>query len=219
MISSTVIYLLDDDQRPSFSNKNYSSSEESEAEVEIKNVKSVAGLRQQARKAPMSKGVGDWEAHTRGIGAKLLLQMGYKPGKGLGKDLQGISAPIQASVRKGRGAIGAYGPETPATVGDPKVVIDYKHSLFYYHINKYYFQLTKKVEDERSKEKSQQWRKDRTERQQKNRYHYKSVEDVIEKGKKPGYILDKNTTKSNQVTIIDMTGPEKRVLRFVHKLK
>lgn len=32
--------------------------------------------------------------------------MGYQPGKGLGKSLQGRSEPVEAQVRKGRGAIG-----------------------------------------------------------------------------------------------------------------
>src|SRR6218665_382326 len=36
---------------------------------------------------------------------------GYERGKGLGKNLQGISTPVQAVLRKGRGAIGLYGPE------------------------------------------------------------------------------------------------------------
>ncbi len=33
--------------------------------------------------------------------------MGYKPGQGLGKSLQGRSEPIEAKVRKGRAAIGS----------------------------------------------------------------------------------------------------------------
>ncbi|KAI9558076.1 hypothetical protein GHT06_014829 [Daphnia sinensis] len=50
---------------------------------------------------------GEWEKHTKGIGAKLLLKMGYKPGYGLGKSLQGRSQPVEAKVRKGRAAIGS----------------------------------------------------------------------------------------------------------------
>lgn len=69
----------------------------------------------------MNQGVGNWEKHTKGIGAKLLLQMGYEPGKGLGKDLQGIAAPVEAHLRKGRGAIGAYGPEKAASIPKLKV--------------------------------------------------------------------------------------------------
>ncbi|KAJ8982355.1 hypothetical protein NQ317_013106 [Molorchus minor] len=83
----------------------------------------IAGLRRKntLNSTLINQGMGNWEKHTKGIGAKLLLQMGFQPGRGLGKDLQGISAPVEAHLRKGRGAIGAYGPEKPASV--PKVKV------------------------------------------------------------------------------------------------
>ncbi|XP_017098940.2 septin-interacting protein 1 [Drosophila bipectinata] len=155
------------------------------------------------------RNVGAWEQHTRGIGAKLLLQMGYEPGKGLGKDLQGISQPVQAHVRKGRGAIGAYGPETAASIGGKSA------------------RAIKVDEDVREakefKEQMNKWRKggaatDTQERQGK-RYYYKSVEEVIAKGNKSSHLLsEKLSKKLGNVPVIDMTGPEKRVLSGYHAL-
>lgn len=41
---------------------------------------------------------GGWEAHTRGIGSKLMLKMGYEYGKGLGKLQEGRVEPVMAVV-------------------------------------------------------------------------------------------------------------------------
>ncbi|KAM7351847.1 septin interacting protein 1 [Cochliomyia hominivorax] len=153
-----------------------------------------------------SSNVGAWEQHTRGIGAKLLLQMGYKPGKGLGKDLQGISQPVEAHVRKGRGAIGAYGPETAASVGGkgqkPQIDEDVREAKEF-------------------KEKLNKWKKAGDSKQDKSskRYYYKSVEEVLEKGKSANYIIsDKLSKKLGNVPVIDMTGPEKRILSGYHAI-
>ncbi|XP_068119599.1 zinc finger CCCH-type with G patch domain-containing protein [Hyperolius riggenbachi] len=48
--------------------------------------------------APCSSQFAGWEAHTRGIGSKLMAQMGYEFGKGLGRNSEGRIEPIQAVV-------------------------------------------------------------------------------------------------------------------------
>lgn len=45
-----------------------------------------------------SANFGGWEAHTRGIGSKLMLKMGYQYGKGLGKMQEGRVEPVMAVV-------------------------------------------------------------------------------------------------------------------------
>lgn len=54
---------------------------------------------------PPKREFGHFEAHTRGIGGKLLQQMGYEKGQGLGKQAgKGLVNPIEVSVRpKGLG--------------------------------------------------------------------------------------------------------------------
>ncbi|KAK2584135.1 hypothetical protein KPH14_006569 [Odynerus spinipes] len=42
--------------------------------------------------------LGNWEKHTRGIGSKLMEQMGYVRGTGLGKRADGIVQPVEAVV-------------------------------------------------------------------------------------------------------------------------
>lgn len=44
------------------------------------------------------KNLGVWEKHTKGFASKLMLKLGYEPGKGLGKDHQGRVQPVPIIV-------------------------------------------------------------------------------------------------------------------------
>ncbi|XP_034937559.1 tuftelin-interacting protein 11 [Chelonus insularis] len=199
----------DDDDEESMDVMNTSSESDDD---NIKNMKprsfamrlegeGIAGLRKKRtpiNPALMKTGVGSWEVHTKGIGAKLLLQMGFEPGKGLGKQLQGISAPVEAHLRKGRGAIGAYGPEKVAKVPEKKDEDAEKEKEF--------------------KAKLAHWRKTDGNVKKKTKYTYRSADQVVEEGKlKPG-LKGPIGNDMSRVKVIDMTGPEQRVLSGYHAI-
>lgn len=149
----------------------------------------------------VSKGgsnIGSWERHTTGIGSKLMKSMGYKEGMGLGKTLQGISTPVEANKRKGKGAIGFYGSERS------------ERSLKDFPVNDSDEEDKKKYE-----EQLHHWRKSSDNK--KVKYLYKSAEDVIKEGrnKKVSLIDHSHISKTK---VIDMTGPETRVLSSYHAI-
>ncbi|KAK9877327.1 hypothetical protein WA026_017723 [Henosepilachna vigintioctopunctata] len=190
------------EQAPTFPRAGFGTSHSNKFNAEISD--DIAGLR--SKKHPshstmIDRGVGNWEKYTKGVGGKLLLQMGFQPGKGLGKNLQGISAPVEAYLRKGKGSIGAYGPEKQAKIAAP-LMLDKKD-------------LKQDKENERYSESK--WKK--VSEKKKSRYYYRSVDDVIEKGKRPGaYRNSGMASELSKVKVIDMTGPQQRVLSGYHAL-
>nr|GMD75340.1 G-patch domain-containing protein [Ipomoea batatas] len=54
-----------------------------------------------------SPGFGAFENHTKGFGSKMMAKMGFVEGTGLGKDSQGITAPILATRRPKSQGLGA----------------------------------------------------------------------------------------------------------------
>ena len=165
----------------------------------------IAGMRKPGESQPISlgKGFGDWEKHTRGIGAKLLLKMGYEAGKGLGKELQGRSTIVEAHLRKGKGAIGAYGKEgnRPKAEQQP---ID-----------------SEEEEEQVYQEKLHQWKKV-GKGQPKTKYIYKTADQILEDGKWRSDITSSvhpgPDPAASKVKIIDMTGKEQRVLSSYHAI-
>ena len=160
----------------------------------------IAGMRTSGYQQPMTlgKGFGDWEKHTKGIGAKLLMKMGYQSGKGLGKDLQGRATIIEAHLRKGRGAIGAYGREKSGP--SKKERVD-----------------SEEEEEKDFKEKLHQWKRGGS-GSQKVKYIYKTADQVLEEGKWRKVSQEKPHVGSAGVKVIDMTGKEKRVLSGYHAI-
>ena len=140
----------------------------------------------------LNKDYASWEKYTTGIGSKLMAKMGYEPGKGLGKEGQGLVEPVRAHLRKGRRTgMSYFGAEKKAVadIREKKLAKDA-------HIDR----IDMDEDDQTIKEQSDpQWKKST----EKVKYSYKTVDQVLSEGLFKGKKLDTNKTK-----VLDMTGPE-----------
>lgn len=142
------------------------------------------------------KNLGAWQKNTKGIGEKLLLKMGYIPGKGLGKKNQGIVRPVEATKRRGKGAIGAHGSEHPH-LDTEDVIAD-----------------SEEEEDQQFREQLSHWRKGPGDdgKKKKVSYKYRTAADVLKSGVSKKQKKAAGDTSISKVKVIDMTQPEQRVM-------
>ncbi|ETN73492.1 hypothetical protein NECAME_18298, partial [Necator americanus] len=155
-----------------------------------------AGMRTSAVKGTVDPNVfADWTKFGKGdVVRKMMMAMGYKEGEGLGASRQGIVEPVQATVRKGRGAIGAYGKEAvgpkfgESAAETQRRLADQREST--------------KIEEPSLPQLKTAWKK-----ASKVKTRYKTLDDVIEEGGSIGF---RSSVKTG-VKVIDMTGPEQRV--------
>ncbi|MCP9262121.1 hypothetical protein DINM_005413 [Dirofilaria immitis] len=98
----------------------------------------------------------DWAKHSKSdVIMKMMRKMGYVPGQGLGANKQGIVEPIQAVLRPGRAAVGAYGRESKGpNFGDSS-------------------KDDEKTKNQREEETGKNWFKKSV------KYQYKTIDEVI----------------------------------------
>nr|XP_054774972.1 tuftelin-interacting protein 11-like [Lytechinus pictus]XP_054774973.1 tuftelin-interacting protein 11-like [Lytechinus pictus] len=151
--------------------------------------------RRHAKLMKADKEFAKWQKYTTGIGEKLLIQMGYIPGKGLGKANQGIVRPVEATKHKGKGAIGHGRPLRQTIVSDEEIDDE---------------EIARKLGKPVAAKGAAKWKK--TDVKGQKSYVYKTVDEVKRTGiskKQPKSLPNQRLTN---VKVIDMTGPEQRVL-------
>ena len=144
--------------------------------------------------------VGSFEAHTKGIGAKLLGKMGWKQGQGLGKDGSGLAEPLQAALRpKGMGM--GFGNRREPSL---KSTLDKREEEQQKMEEK---SRVRREEELNITKEAKMWRKSRVDgRLREKKEIFKTVDEVLKSA-------EKGSTPSTVQTIIDMRGRKQRVVQ------
>eukprot|EP00048_Salpingoeca_helianthica_P019190 m.244530 g.244530 ORF g.244530 m.244530 type:complete len:836 (-) comp31532_c0_seq1:43-2550(-) len=144
------------------------------------------------------KDFGKWEQHTKGIGMKLMMKMGFQPDKGLGVAGQGIVRPIEVKVREKGRALQEEGERTTQSRKDFPTEGD---------------------RNKAEKDAKAQWRVEPGQRRRKPKYSYKTAEELAADGALKASNTATPAPLAQKTKVIDMTGAQTRVLESYDALR
>ncbi|XP_058823500.1 zinc finger CCCH-type with G patch domain-containing protein [Topomyia yanbarensis] len=90
------ILPFDDTDEPSLESEDDSSSNEADDDVSV--FQNLEIIQRSLLNPVPTQRLGEWEKHTKGIGSKIMMKMGYVVGAGLGSKGEGIVVPVSAQV-------------------------------------------------------------------------------------------------------------------------
>lgn len=128
--------------------------------------------------------LGGWEKHTKGFGMKMLQKMGFK-GR-LGKDEDGISAPVAVKVRPDKLGLGFGAFQEAGALKQNKLIENELHGTHVEQEEEIHEALIEPNDEKR-------WRKSDKNAAKRPKRVYKTVQDVVQKP---------------EMKIIDMTKPK-----------
>lgn len=140
----------------------------------------------------------DWAKHSKSdVIMKMMRKMGYVPGQGLGANKQGIVEPIQAFLRPGRAAVGAYGRESKGPKFGESAAEAQKRA-------------SSRGDNEKAEEPSRRGNWKKTNAVKGVKYQYKTIDEVIAEGGPLKQRFGLGGVDKG-VKVIDMTGKEQKV--------
>ncbi|KAL7754064.1 hypothetical protein RI367_000043 [Sorochytrium milnesiophthora] len=162
-----------------------------------------------ATRQTLSGDFGAFEMHTKGIGMKLLMKGGWKPGQGLGRDGSGIVNPVETKLRPKQMGIGHgdFDEKTPQSKKEERRQRQGNDSA----------SDSPRRTDAATTRRRDGWKRSTTQKRRKNLY--KTAGDIMREAEASVESGSSSSAAAASVKIMDMTGVQPREVDSVSEVK